>query len=77
MPTSRRVSKPIWHGRSSSRLSSTLGGDVVYTVVIALEEQPEGLRLRMSVEVKLVAELGVALPLLDVPHVSRSRRGLI
>jgi len=33
-----------------------LGGDVVYTVVIALEEQPEGLRLGMSVEVEIATE---------------------
>jgi len=33
--------------------ASTVGGDVVYTVVIALEEQPEGLRLGMSVEVQI------------------------
>jgi hypothetical protein len=36
-----------------SPLASTLGGDVVYTVVIALGEQPEGLRLGMSVEVEI------------------------
>jgi HlyD family secretion protein len=36
-----------------SPLASTLGGDVVYTVVITLEEQPEGLRLGMSVEVEI------------------------
>jgi HlyD family secretion protein len=36
-----------------SPLASTLGGDVVYTVVIALEEQPEGLLLGMSVEVEI------------------------
>jgi len=39
-----------------SPLASTVGGDVVYTVVIALEEQPEGLRLGMSVEVEIVTE---------------------
>jgi HlyD family secretion protein len=39
-----------------SPLASTLGGDVVYTVVIALEEQPEGLRLGMSVEVEIATE---------------------
>jgi HlyD family secretion protein len=33
--------------------ASTVGGDVVYTVVIALEEQPRGLRLGMSVEVEI------------------------
>jgi len=37
-----------------SPLASTVGGDVVYTVVVALEEQPEGLRLGMSVEVEIV-----------------------
>jgi HlyD family secretion protein len=36
-----------------SPLASTLGGDVVYTVVVDLEEQPEGLRLGMSVEVEI------------------------
>jgi HlyD family secretion protein len=39
-----------------SPLASTLGGDVVYTVVIALEEQPEGLLLGMSVEVQIVTD---------------------
>jgi HlyD family secretion protein len=39
-----------------SPLASTLGGDVVYTVVIALEGQPEGLRLGMSVEVEIGTE---------------------
>jgi HlyD family secretion protein len=39
-----------------SPLASTLGGDVVYTVVIALDEQPEGLRLGMSVEVEIATE---------------------
>lgn len=39
-----------------SPLASTVGGDVVYTVVIALGEQPEGLRLGMSVEVEIVTE---------------------
>jgi HlyD family secretion protein len=39
-----------------SPLASTLGGDVVYTVVIALEEQPEGLLLGMSVEVEIATE---------------------
>jgi len=39
-----------------SPLASTVGGDVVYTVVIALEEQPEGLRLGMSVEVEIATE---------------------
>jgi HlyD family secretion protein len=39
-----------------SPLASTVGGDVVYTVVIALEGQPEGLRLGMSVEVEIATE---------------------
>jgi HlyD family secretion protein len=39
-----------------SPLASTLGGDVVYTVIIALEEQPEGLLLGMSVEVEIATE---------------------
>ena len=39
-----------------SPLASSLGGDVVYTVVIALDEQPEGLLLGMSVEVEIVTE---------------------
>jgi len=39
-----------------SPLASTVGGDVVYTVVIALDEQPEGLRLGMSVEVEIATE---------------------
>jgi HlyD family secretion protein len=39
-----------------SPLASTVGGDVVYTVVIALEEQPEGLLLGMSVEVEIATE---------------------
>jgi hypothetical protein len=33
--------------------ASTVGGDVVYTVIVTLEEQPQGLRLRMSVEVEI------------------------
>jgi HlyD family secretion protein len=41
-----------------SPLASTVGGDVVYTVVIALEEQPEGLRLGMSVEVDIATDGG-------------------
>jgi len=36
--------------------ASTLGDDVLYTVVVALEEQPEGLRLGMSVEVEIATE---------------------
>jgi multidrug resistance efflux pump len=39
-----------------SPLASTVGGDVVYTVVVELEEQPEGLRLGMSVEVEIATE---------------------
>ncbi len=39
-----------------SPLASTVGGDVVYTVVISLEEQPEGLRLGMSAEVEIATE---------------------
>ena len=39
-----------------SPLASTVGGDVVYTVIIALEERPEGLRLGMSVEVEIATE---------------------
>ena len=39
-----------------SPLASTVGGDVVYTVVIALDEQPEGLRLGMSAEVEIATE---------------------
>jgi HlyD family secretion protein len=36
--------------------ASTVGGDVVYTVVITLKEQTEGLRLGMSVEVEIATE---------------------
>lgn len=39
-----------------SPLASTVGGDVVYTVVIALEGQPEGLLLGMGVEVEIATE---------------------
>jgi HlyD family secretion protein len=39
-----------------SPLASTVGGDVVYTVVVALDEQPEGLLLGMSVEVEIATE---------------------
>jgi len=39
-----------------SPLASTVGGDVVYTVVIALEGQPDGLRLGMSAEVEIATE---------------------
>jgi hypothetical protein len=33
--------------------ATTVGGDVVYTVVIELAEQPPGLRWGMSVEVEI------------------------
>jgi multidrug resistance efflux pump len=36
--------------------SNTLGGDVVYTVVIALDEKPDGLRWGMSAEVEIITE---------------------
>jgi HlyD family secretion protein len=36
--------------------ATILGGDVVYTVVVALAEQPPALRWGMSVEVKIVVE---------------------
>jgi HlyD family secretion protein len=36
--------------------ASTLGGDVVYSVVVDLDELPEGLRLGMSVEVEIATE---------------------
>ena len=39
-----------------SPLASTVGGDVVYTVVVDLDERPEGLRLGMSVEVEIATE---------------------
>lgn len=35
---------------------STIGGDVVYTTVIALEQQPPGLRWGMSVEVEILGK---------------------
>jgi HlyD family secretion protein len=38
--------------------SSTLGGDVVYTVTIELDEQPDGLLWGMSVEVEIVVDPG-------------------
>ena len=38
------------------RLSSTLGGDVVYTVTIELNEQPKDLRWGMSASVEILAE---------------------
>ena len=39
-----------------SPLATTVGGDVVYTVIVDLDEQPEGLRLGMSVEVEIATE---------------------
>jgi HlyD family secretion protein len=39
-----------------SPMASTLGGDVVYNVVVDLDEQPEGLRLGMSLEVEIATE---------------------
>ncbi len=36
-----------------SRISSTLGGDVVYKVTIGLDEQPQGLRWGMTADVKI------------------------
>jgi multidrug resistance efflux pump len=39
-----------------ARVSSTVGGDVVYTVTIGFDEQPEGLRWGMSAEVQIEAE---------------------
>ncbi|MCL4530760.1 MAG: efflux RND transporter periplasmic adaptor subunit, partial [Chloroflexi bacterium] len=36
-----------------SRISSTLGGDVVYKVTIALDEQSQGLRWGMTADVKI------------------------
>ena len=36
--------------------ANTIGGDVVYTVTIELDEQPEGLRWGMSVDVEIVTE---------------------
>ena len=36
-----------------ARIASTLGGDVVYRVTIALAEQPEGLRWGMSADVEI------------------------
>ena len=37
-------------------VSSTLGGDVVFTVTIELDKQPEGLRWGMSADVEIQAE---------------------
>ncbi len=39
-----------------ARRSSTVGGDVVYTVTIELDEQPEGMRWGMSAEVEIRTE---------------------
>jgi multidrug resistance efflux pump len=39
-----------------SPLANTVGGDVVYTVVVDLNEHPEALRLGMSVEVEITTE---------------------
>jgi HlyD family secretion protein len=36
--------------------STTIGGDVVYTVYVALDEQPPGLRWGMSTEVEIATE---------------------
>ena len=36
-----------------SRIGSTLGGDVVYTVTIELDQQPQGLLWGMSADVKI------------------------
>ena len=36
--------------------STTVGGDVVYEVVIELDEHPTGLRWGMSVEVEIITE---------------------
>jgi HlyD family secretion protein len=39
-----------------ARVSSMVGGDVVYTITIELDEQPEGLRWGMSAEVQIETE---------------------
>lgn len=39
-----------------ARVSETVGGDVVYTVTISLNEQPDGLRWGMSADVKIETE---------------------
>lgn len=39
-----------------ARRSSTVGGDVVYTVTIELDERPDGLRWGMSAEVEIQTE---------------------
>ena len=36
--------------------ATTIGGDVVYPVVIELDEQPKGLRWGMTVEVEVTAD---------------------
>jgi HlyD family secretion protein len=39
-----------------ARTSETVGGDVVYKVTIALDEQPEGLRWGMSADISIQTE---------------------
>jgi DNA-directed RNA polymerase subunit H (RpoH/RPB5) len=39
-----------------ARRATTLGGDVVYKVVIELDQQPSGLRWGMSVDVEITPE---------------------
>ncbi|MBM3123607.1 MAG: efflux RND transporter periplasmic adaptor subunit [Chloroflexi bacterium] len=39
-----------------ARISETIGGDVVYTVTIAFDEQPQRLRWGMSADVRIEAE---------------------
>jgi RND family efflux transporter MFP subunit len=39
-----------------ARVSTTVGGDVVYTVSIAFDEQPAGLRWGMSADVRITTE---------------------
>ena len=39
-----------------ARTSETVGGDVVYKVTVALDEQPEGLRWGMSADVTIQTE---------------------
>jgi hypothetical protein len=36
--------------------AATVGGDLVYAVVVALDEQPPGLRWGMSVEVEIATD---------------------
>ena len=43
-------------GQVAAALADVLGGDVVYQVVIALDEIPEGLRAGMSVTVHFPGE---------------------